>query len=97
MDEEYAQKTKFKHRIMYGMHVAIVSSTLVGMYLPGKRSICLRQDLTFKKPIFIGDTVIVSGKVTAKSLATGIVEILVKVTKNKELVVEGTMTTQILK
>ncbi|MBI2474102.1 MAG: enoyl-CoA hydratase, partial [Candidatus Taylorbacteria bacterium] len=38
-NEDYAKSTKFKKRIIYGMQEAISFSTLVGMYLPGKRSL----------------------------------------------------------
>ena len=95
-DETYAQTTKFKHRLVYGMHIGIVCSTLVGMYLPGKRCVCLRQSLSFKKPIFIGDTVSVRGVVKSKSLVTGILDIAVSVTKGDDEVVEGVMTVQVL-
>jgi 3-hydroxybutyryl-CoA dehydratase len=95
-DEEYAQTTKFGHRLVYGMHVAILCSTLVGMYLPGKKCLCLRQDLTFKKPIFINDTVTVRGTVKTKSSATGLLDILISVTKGVDEVVSGIMTVQVL-
>lgn len=96
VDEEYAKTTKFGHRLVFGMHVAIVCSTLVGMYLPGKRCLCLRQTLSFKKPIFIGDTVIVRGVVESKSLATSILDVGVLVSKGSDIIVEGTMTVQVL-
>ena len=97
VDENFAASTRFGQKIMYGMHVAVVCSTLVGMYLPGKNSICLRQDLSFKKPIFVGDTTRVKGVVKSKSLSTGILDISISVTKGDEVVVVGTMTTQIMK
>ncbi len=95
-DEAYAQTTKFGHRLVFGMHVAITCSALVGMYLPGKRCLCLRQNLAFKQPIFINDTVSVKGVVQAKSKSTGILEIEIFVTKDKVEVVGGTMTVQVL-
>lgn len=95
-NEAYAQTTKFGHRLVFGMHVAVTCSALVGMYLPGKRCLCLRQALTFKKPIFINDTVSVKGVVRTKSESTGILEIDIAVTKGDTEVVGGTMTVQVL-
>jgi len=95
-DERYTQTTKFKHRLVYGMHVAIVCSTLVGMYLPGKRCLCLRQTLSFKKPVFVDETLKISGTVKTKSLSTGILDILISVTREKEEVMTGMMTVQVL-
>ncbi|MEK7608031.1 MAG: MaoC family dehydratase [Patescibacteria group bacterium] len=96
MDETYAATTKFGRRLVHGMFVASLTSTLVGMYLPGKRCLYLREHLDFKKPVFIGDTVSVRGEVIQKSDATGILEIAVSITKGDETVVEGTATVQVL-
>ena len=41
MDEEYAHKTEFKHRICHGMLVGSFLSRLVGMHLPGENGLLL--------------------------------------------------------
>jgi len=96
LDEAYAGTTKFKHRIMYGMHVAILASTLIGMYLPGKRSVCLAQSFSFKKPVYVGDTTKITGTVTAKSASTAILTIAISVTKGNEEIMNGEMSVQVL-
>jgi acyl dehydratase len=96
MDETYAQSTQFRGRIVHGMLVASLCSTLVGMYVPGKRCLYLSQSVSFKKPVYIGDTVIVTGTVTAKSVATKIVSISISIRRGEEEVLEGEARAQVL-
>lgn len=96
LDEKYARTTKFKQRVVHGMLVGSACSELVGMHLPGKRCLYLRQTLSFKKPVFIGDTVTVRGIVKTKSVSTGILEISILIKKRDDEVVDGTATVQVL-
>ena len=75
MDEQYAKETKFGKRVCHGMLLASFFSRLVGMYLPGKNALYFSQNLNFTGPCFIGDTVIVKGKVIDKSEATKMIKI----------------------
>ena len=50
------------------MLLASFFSKLIGMHLPGKNSLYLSQNLEFKQPAFMGDTVLVSGKITKLSI-----------------------------
>lgn len=66
LDEEFAQTTPFKGRIVHGMLAAsVISATLAGR-LPGPGSVYLGQTLKFKAPVRPGDTVHVT--VTVKEL-----------------------------
>jgi acyl dehydratase len=56
-DKEFAAKTRFKKPIVHGMFTASLFSNLVGNKLPGNGSVYLTQDLNFKKPVYIGDTI----------------------------------------
>src|SRR5580698_7381459 len=67
MDDAYAKSTKFKNRIVHGMLLSLFFSRLVGMHIPGKKALYLMQDLKFKNPGYIGDQIIVVGKVIAIS------------------------------
>lgn len=96
MEDEYAQTTQFGGRLVHGMLVASLCSTLVGMYIPGKRCLYLSQTLSFKKPVFIGDTVTVTGVVVAKSVATKILSLAISIRKGEEEVVEGEARVQVL-
>lgn len=66
IDEEYAKGTMFKGRIAHGMLGAGFISAVLGTRLPGPGTIYLSQELRFKAPARIGDTVTATCKVTAK-------------------------------
>ncbi len=57
INEIAAQQSLFGRRIAHGMLVAGLISTVIGMKLPGAGSIYLEQELKFKKPVYLGDTV----------------------------------------
>jgi 3-hydroxybutyryl-CoA dehydratase len=57
INEVYAQTTFFKTRIAHGMLTAGFISAVIGMQLPGPGTIYMRQDLNFKAPVRIGDTI----------------------------------------
>lgn len=52
-----AQKGIFGERIAHGILVTGMISAVIGMQLPGKGTIYMEQDVKFKKPVKIGDTV----------------------------------------
>ena len=57
LDETYARGTFFKTRIAHGMLSAGLISAVLGTKLPGPGSIYLHQELSFKAPVRIGDTI----------------------------------------
>ncbi len=57
LDHEFAANSPFKKRIAHGMLTASFISTVIGTSLPGKNTIYLEQNLKFKSPVFIGDTI----------------------------------------
>jgi 3-hydroxybutyryl-CoA dehydratase len=57
IDEAYATTTFFKTRIAHGLLPAGFISNVVAMKLPGPGTIYLRQELNFKAPVRIGDTI----------------------------------------
>jgi 3-hydroxybutyryl-CoA dehydratase len=66
MDDEYAAETQFGGRVAHGMLVASYFSTLVGMYLPGRRALFLSQDAHFAKPVRVGERITFHGRVRRK-------------------------------
>ena len=63
LDADYAAGRGYPGRVVYGMLGASFLSTLAGVYLPGEHCLLHGVDLKFAKPIFIGDTLIVTGVV----------------------------------
>ena len=66
LDEDYATGTRFKGRIAHGMLGASLISAVFGTKLPGPGAIYVSQNLRFKAPVRIGDTLVAS--VTAAHL-----------------------------
>ena len=68
LDESFAEQTVFSGRIAHGMLSASFISTVFGTRLPGPGCIYMRQDLRFKAPVKVGDTV--QARVTVKEILT---------------------------
>ena len=64
MDEEYSKNNGYDGKLVYGMLTASFYSTLVGVYLPGENCIFHEVKTTFNSPVYIGDRLTVSGKIT---------------------------------
>jgi 3-hydroxybutyryl-CoA dehydratase len=96
VDISYAKTTKFESRLVHGMLLGALFSQFVGMYIPGKRCLYLSQSLFFKKPVYIGDTVAVTGIVTSVSLSTRLIQISLSISKGEQKVVTGEAHVQIL-
>lgn len=65
LDEEYARATPFGRRIAQGMLSAGLISACIGTRLPGPGSIYLSQDLRFRKPVYLDDTITATVEVVA--------------------------------
>ena len=90
VDEQFARTTSFQRPVAHGMIVASLVSTLVGMHLPGPGALWTRQDFRWLLPVFSGDTVDVSLRVTHKSAGTNTVTIEVRaLNQNGKTVMEG--------
>jgi len=66
LDQTFAAGTIFKSRIAHGMLSASLLSTIFGTKLPGPGGIYLSQNLRFKAPVRVGDTVL--ARATVKEL-----------------------------
>ena len=66
LDEDYARRRGYPGRVCYGMLVAGFISTMAGTYLPGEHCLLHSVQSKFAKPVFIGDELTVTGKVSEK-------------------------------
>jgi acyl dehydratase len=96
LNVEYANGTEFHGRIIHGMFLGALVSRFIGMELPGKKALLLKESLEFKKPAKVGDTLTIKGTVAHKSSATRILEILMEINTKKELLVSGTVFVRVL-
>ena len=90
LNEEYAKTTSFKKRISHGMLVASHISSVLANDLPGPGTIYLSQTLTFKKPVFIGDSILVEVEIIKIREDKNIMTLVTNCYNNQlELVIEG--------
>jgi 3-hydroxybutyryl-CoA dehydratase len=91
IDEESAKKSVFKTRVAHGMLSGSMISTVLGTKMPGPGTIYLEQNLKFKKPVYINDTVTVCVEVSdIINPEKGIYKLNTVVTnQNCEIVTEG--------
>jgi 3-hydroxybutyryl-CoA dehydratase len=57
LHQGFAEQTMFKGRVAHGMLSASFISTILGTKLPGPGCIYVSQNIQFKAPVRIGDTV----------------------------------------
>lgn len=53
LDADFAATTMFKKPIIHGILGASVLSKILGMHFPGQGSIYLKQDIDFKRPMYV--------------------------------------------
>jgi len=98
LDEEFAENTIFKGRIVHGMLTASLISAAVGTKMPGPGSIWMEQTMRFLKPVRIGDTIKAVSEIIGKKEEKR--HVTVKTTcynQKNEIVVEGVGLHKILK
>lgn len=91
-DEDFAAAKGHPGRVVYGMLTSSFLSTLAGVYLPGERSLIHSVETRLMKPVYIGDTLTVTGKVTEKSESVPVMILSVNIKKQSgEMVLRGKM------
>lgn len=73
MDADFAATTRFKQRIAHGMLSGSLISTVVGTQLPGPGCLYVSQNLKFRAPVMIGDTVTAAVTITDLNARRGYV------------------------
>lgn len=91
-DEAYAKEKGHEKCVAFGMLSASYLSTLAGVYLPGERSLIQKTELAFRKPVYVGDTLTITGEVSEKNDTFRIIVLKVEI-KNQDgvKVVKGKM------
>ncbi|MDR3205427.1 MAG: MaoC family dehydratase [Deltaproteobacteria bacterium] len=90
LDEQYAAKSIFGRRVAHGMIASSLIASLMGSELPGWGTIYLGQNLEFRAPVFIDDTVTVSVEVLEKDDKTKRIKLKTQaVNQDGRLVING--------
>ena len=64
LEQEHAIKKGFQGRVAFGMLTSSFYSKLVGVHLPGKHCFLQGINIQFRNPSYIGDQLIITGKVS---------------------------------
>lgn len=63
MDKDFCRQHELGQRMVHGMLMLSLVSTMIGMYLPGPGSVWLSQSFDFIHPARIGDELTVTGRI----------------------------------
>lgn len=89
MSDEYAKNSRFKTRIAHGLFSAGFFSALFGTRLPGPGCVYISQNLLFKAPVHLQDTVTAFICVTAVNPRKRTVKFRTYCTVNEKVVIDG--------
>lgn len=65
-DDDFAKSKNFPQRVVYGMLTASLYSCFAGEHIPGENCLLQSVHADFLKPVYVGDTLTVSGKIVEK-------------------------------
>ena len=91
LDQEYAAKTIFKKPIMHGFLGGSIFSKVFGTLFPGEGTIYLRQNMQFKKPMYVDksyEAVFTVKEVNAEK-HKAIIETRIVDKENNDITIEG--------
>lgn len=90
---------RYERHVAFGMLTASLYSTVAGMYLPGKYSLIHSFDeLSFLKPVFVGDRLTVEAEVTDKDEALKLIRLKVTIkNQNNKTVSRARMKVLVMK
>ncbi len=95
-DAYAASQTQYPRRLVHGMHLASLVSCLVGMHLPGFRSVCLSQSFDFVQPVYAGQEVEVAGEVASKQDTTRTIVLRTRIMAEGVVCVKGKAIVRVL-
>ena len=70
LDEDFASSDVFHKVVAHGMWGGALISAVLGTQLPGPGTVYVRQDLRFRRPVGLGETLTVTVTATAKDEST---------------------------
>ena len=89
LDEEFAAQTRFAGRIAHGMLSAGLIGAVLGTRLPGPGTIHLRQSLSFRAPVRIGQTVRAVVEITDLNLPRKSATLRTRCLVKEDVVIDG--------
>lgn len=77
-DEAFAKSKGFPERVMYGNILNGFVSHFVGMALPSRDVMIQTQDIQFRKPVYLNDTILLKSEIETVSDAVEIINYKLK-------------------
>ena len=97
LNQDYASHSMFKSRIVHCFLSSSLISAIIGTIMPGEGSIYLKQDLNFRKPIYLDELVTAEVTITEIKKDKSIVYLSTNCYNEKnELAVEGSAIIKLL-
>ena len=88
-DPDYAKEKGFLKTVAYGNLLGLLISTLIGVKLKSKEVMLLTQTVNYKKPIYAGDTIILTGTVSNIVSAVNSIELKLIFSNEHQTVASG--------
>lgn len=97
-NEDFAKRKGFDSRVVYGMLTASFFSTLAGVYIPGEKCLIEEVNYKFTKPVYVGDELTVSGKISERDnrVKQLVLKVRIKRKSDDATVIRGSMTVGVL-
>ncbi len=89
LNHEFASETMFEGQVVHGMLTASFISTVIGTKLPGPGCVYISQNLRFKAPVKVGDTVTATCTVTRLIPEKRLIEMDTVCSVGGEVVLDG--------
>ena len=89
VDDEYARKSRFGKKIAHGLFSAGLFSAIFGTKLPGIGCVYVSQNLNFKRPVYIDDTVVATVTVLEVDNESKKIKFKTECKVEKKLVIDG--------
>ena len=89
-NDTYAKKYGYKKKIVHGLLTGSFFSTIVGKLLPGQNYKYLSQSMIFHQPVYVGEKITITARVTHESAATGVMSLKTIIyNSNTKIVLSG--------
>ncbi|MEK7524458.1 MAG: MaoC family dehydratase [Patescibacteria group bacterium] len=88
-DSSFAVLKGFSKKVAHGMLLGSLFSRLVGRHFFGDDNLYISQTLQFRKPVLIGDTVLVKGVITDKIESAKILRIRTTIESGGTVAISG--------
>ena len=86
-DREYAIGAGFKDIIAHGALITSFGSRMIGMNIPGRRSLIVTQEAEFVEPVYPGDLLLYHGKILKFRKNLDLVQVMINVTNAEDKIV----------